>query len=938
MSDGEITLPGQVAMPGPSGSGGGRDSSSNLERDSLSRKFGHELTDDQRRVKYGGGSRNASTDSLTALEKEKRHEDRMKNHPLFREKGKYIISPRAWYMRHWDVVMMVLLMFTSIVTPVEVAFLPTKLNALFFINRCVDFLFVCDIVLNFFVAVPNPVDGQLIFHHGTIIRMYLKGWFPIDVVSVLPYDLISLLSDNSSVSNLKILRILRLLRLMKLLRVLRAGRIFQRIEVLYTIDYSLLELFKFALLAVMSSHWMACAFGMVADIEDSDFSWLHYTSFNSYLVSGRLSEGQDPRGIVPYVELYVAALYWSAMTMSTIGYGDIVPSTTTERVFVSIAMLIGAFIYGYIIGAVSNVIQTRNQKVNRFYQLMGELNAFVAEGNIKQELRVRLREYFKYRLSHSQVEEHTNLLTQLSPALRGEITMQMNTWISKVDFFKECPEALVIQLTMSVREQTFPPQEKILVPGDWCDRMFMVRKGVAICRQKIMTTGSVFCVECLYKEGKVAYSAHAVTFVDLYSFDREVLMNSLNYFPDMKAHFYKLSVKRVFFDETMAYCAAYKELRDKGVRADLSSAMDERPEFYLRKLKMIYGEDGKGIVRQGEKASKAWTEKLNAASYIQRLFRGRRTRIEQQAIATEAGTVGVFSSQIRRFDPTNYAARAIDVLHHRTGQSLYSLHQKMDALLTGGPISTLKGEGLIEGLKFMTPAPASVRSGSAAPSREASMRGGMNFEGPRASGAANLMTPPFGDGGGGGGAAIIPDDARSISSARNAAIAAESAASSASRSIEELRSELRSGLAAMGAGGGSGGGARGGGVVLASGGGGGGVELDKLEKSVGDLATQVGSIMRILSQMSEAQRMFQERSQRSILGHLEQAQARMADQVAKAVNGGAPRVAARRATPLTSFAQSELPPGSAERDVARPTLTRRPLRGSPPPPPPDDTL
>jgi hypothetical protein len=84
--------------------------------------------------------------------------------------------------------------------------------------------------------------------------------------------------------------------------------------------------------------------------------------------------------------------------------------------------------------------------------------------------------------------------------------------------------------------------------------------------------------------------------------------------------------------------------------------------------------------------------------------------------------------------------------------------------------------------------------------------------------------------------------------------------------------------------------------------------------------------------------MFQERSQRSILGHLEQAQARMADQVAKAVNGGAPRVAARRATPLTSFAQSELPPGSAERDVARPTLTRRPLRGSPPPPPPDDTL
>ena len=83
------------------------------------------------------------------------------------------------------------------------------------------------------------------------------------------------------------------------------------------------------------------------------------------------------------------------MTMTTIGYGDIVPSTLVERIFVSFAMLVGAFVYGYIIGAVSNVISTKNAKKNDFYKLMGELNSFLKEGRWDHDLCMRLREYFK---------------------------------------------------------------------------------------------------------------------------------------------------------------------------------------------------------------------------------------------------------------------------------------------------------------------------------------------------------------------------------------------------------------------------------------------------------------------------------------------------------------------------------------------------------------
>jgi hypothetical protein len=48
------------------------------------------------------------------------------------------------------------------------------------------------------------------------------------------------------------------------------------------------------------------------------------------------------------------------MTFTTIGYGDIVPYTNIERIFDIVAMLIGALVFGYIIGAVGNVVQQRS--------------------------------------------------------------------------------------------------------------------------------------------------------------------------------------------------------------------------------------------------------------------------------------------------------------------------------------------------------------------------------------------------------------------------------------------------------------------------------------------------------------------------------------------------------------------------------------------------
>ena len=50
------------------------------------------------------------------------------------------------------------------------------------------------------------------------------------------------------------------------------------------------------------------------------------------------------------------------MTISTVGYGDITPQSNPERVFVILALFIGASFYSYIVGTVCAVLAKLNEK------------------------------------------------------------------------------------------------------------------------------------------------------------------------------------------------------------------------------------------------------------------------------------------------------------------------------------------------------------------------------------------------------------------------------------------------------------------------------------------------------------------------------------------------------------------------------------------------
>ena len=103
-------------------------------------------------------------------------------------------------MGYWDGITFSSLIFTAVVTPVEVAFSGTQPLRfgkdyhelpLFILNRIVDAVFISDFCMQFFMGYQD--DNKIVRDKWKIAKKYLTSWAPIDFVSSCPSEMFLLL-------------------------------------------------------------------------------------------------------------------------------------------------------------------------------------------------------------------------------------------------------------------------------------------------------------------------------------------------------------------------------------------------------------------------------------------------------------------------------------------------------------------------------------------------------------------------------------------------------------------------------------------------------------------------------------------------------------------------------------------------------------------------
>lgn len=458
--------------------------------------------------------------------------------------SKLVINPdRNKIIGKWDAVTTAALIFVAAVTPVEVGLMETSVNALFFVNRAIDVIFLCDLVLQFFLMYPVQTRyGRRLEHrHRKIVRHYLSTWFPVDLLSVLPLDALGLIFSSEGLKRAKAVKVIRLLRLLKLTKALRASRLLRKAEVNLSITYQRLNLIKFFVMLAVASHWQACLWAMTLQLVEGDTPrWI-----DSITASEKDAGFTELTQDVTW-KLYVTSAYFASYTMTSVGYGDIYPVNAVERCICLVLLFWAGITWAYIIGQVSHIVGAMDAHEQRFRQTMDDLNFMMEDRNLPQAMRRRLRSFFLYNKDVQRYSQHRKLLEKMSPALQGEVALTANAiWIEKVSFLSEFVQgispdpqtgkplqkgvagfssapAFVVDIALSLETLTYAQEEQFGKPHT----LFVLNRGLAGRGMAVLRSGSVWGEDFVLRDQSLQQPSltWALTYVELSTLERSTFM------------------------------------------------------------------------------------------------------------------------------------------------------------------------------------------------------------------------------------------------------------------------------------------------------------------------------------------------------------------------------------------------------------------------------
>lgn len=117
----------------------------------------------------------------------------------------------------WDILIAMILIYSAVVLPYRIAFIDIDSTEMLILDFIFDSLFTLDIFLSFFSAYVDNEDN-VVKNRKKIVINYLKTWFSIDLISVLPISYIT--PGQSATQNInqlsRIARIPKIYRLVKL--------------------------------------------------------------------------------------------------------------------------------------------------------------------------------------------------------------------------------------------------------------------------------------------------------------------------------------------------------------------------------------------------------------------------------------------------------------------------------------------------------------------------------------------------------------------------------------------------------------------------------------------------------------------------------------------------------------------------------------------------
>ncbi len=228
-----------------------------------------------------------------------------------------IFKSDTFYGKLFDEILLVLILASIVIVMLD-SIQQIKEKYYFFLSRAewvITLIFLVEYILR---IISSPRKGQYIFSFFGII----------DFLAILPAFLALLFPGAQSLLIVRAIRLLRIYRVLKLTRYIKAGNM-----LIISLRASFRKIFIFMIFILI----LVLLLGSLM-----------------YVVE----EGKNGFYSIPL------SIYWAVITLTTVGYGDIVPVTNLGKFIATFIMLLGYSIIAIPTGIVSaEISKNRNQKI-----------------------------------------------------------------------------------------------------------------------------------------------------------------------------------------------------------------------------------------------------------------------------------------------------------------------------------------------------------------------------------------------------------------------------------------------------------------------------------------------------------------------------------------------------------------------------------------------
>lgn len=400
------------------------------------------------------------------------------------------LHPRRPCKLAWDMCTLGLIVMLIFVVPLELSFFTYSQEeslVLDCFNYIVDGFFWADIVLNFFTAFYSTgVAGEVLVNDiKGMSEHYLRDGFVLDLLASFPYAVCltfaglsnSVAEDSSKSSNLlKGLRVAKALRVLKILRVVKLGKLTQRLEEISSTTHALmaaLQLTKLTFALLLMWHVSACVFvflGTELDASDVARGWL---------------EAQGLEDAPGYTK-YVTSLYFVITTGTTVGYGDVAPTSVVGQGVASGALILGVCYMSQFMTHASNIIGSLRHHDREKAQSKRQALLFMSAKKVGRDLQLKILRYIEYLYDKkTMIELDDRIMNRLSESLQKELAMAvMGNVLNRFPLFTDYDPHFIMALSSSGTTRRAAVGDVVIQEDTPAREMFWLLSGEATVERK----------------------------------------------------------------------------------------------------------------------------------------------------------------------------------------------------------------------------------------------------------------------------------------------------------------------------------------------------------------------------------------------------------------------------------------------------------------------